>query len=194
MKKLSLLTLIVSAILYMSFTLVEKADWTYDKNHAKVGFTVTHMMVSDVEGYFQTATATLTTTKPDFSDAIVEMTADATSIFTDNEKRDAHLKSPDFFDAVKFPAVTFKSTSFRKTKVANTYSVNGILTMHGVSRPVILTAVARTTIQPMNKKTVAGFKITGKLKRSDFGIGPNMPVAVVSDEVLIDCNAEFSKN
>lgn len=194
MKKLSLITLIVSAILYMSFTLVEKADWTYDKNHAKVGFTVTHMMVSDVEGYFQTASATLTTTKSDFSDAVVEMTADATSIFTDNEKRDAHLKSPDFFDAMKYPAVTFKSTSFKKTKAVNTYTMKGILTMHGVSKPVVFTVIARTSVQPLNKKTIAGFKITGKLKRSDFGIGPNMPVAVVSDEVLIDCNAEFSKD
>ena len=182
------------AAVYMSFTLIQNTSWNYDTNHAKVGFTVTHMMVSDVEGYFKKATATLTSSKADFSDAVVEMSADANSIFTDNEKRDAHLQTPDFFDAAKYPTVKFKSFYFKKTKTPNTYFVKGDLTMHGVTKPVALTAVVRMGTNPMSKQTVAGFKITGKLKRTDFGIGSSFPTAMVSDEVLINCNAEFIKN
>jgi len=194
MKKVSIIALVAVAAIYMSFTMVDKATWTYDTNHAKVGFTVTHMMISDVEGYFKKATATLTTTKADFTDAVVEMSADASSIFTDNEKRDAHLQSADFFEVDKYTTLTYKSFYFKKTKTPNTYFVKGNLTMHGITKPVALTAVARMGTNPMTKKTVAGFKITGKLKRSDFGIGASTPSAIVSDEVMIDCNAEFIKN
>jgi polyisoprenoid-binding protein YceI len=194
MKKISLISVILLAIGILSFTVVQKSTWTYDNNHAKVGFSVTHMMISDVEGYFKTANATLTSSKADFTDAIVEMTADASSIFTDNEKRDSHLKSSDFFDAEKYPTITFKSFYFKKTKTANTYFVKGNLTMHGVTKAVGLTAVAKTGVNPYSMKEIVGFKITGKLNRSDFGIGGSTPSAVVSDEVLINCNAEFSKD
>jgi polyisoprenoid-binding protein YceI len=194
MKKLPLIaTLAISAFLF-AFTVVTSTTWTYDKNHAKVGFTVTHMMISDVDGYFKKADATLTTTKEDFTDAVVEMTAEAASINTDNEKRDGHLQSADFFDVAQFPALTFKSTSFKKTKTANTYIVKGNLTMHGVTKPVTLTAVAKTGTNPMSKKTIAGFKVTGTVKRSDFGIGGSTPSVIVSDEVQINANAEFIKN
>jgi polyisoprenoid-binding protein YceI len=193
MKKISLIAIISAALLYMSFTLVDKGTWNLDTNHAKVGFSITHMMISDVEGYFKTATATITTSKADFTDAVVEMSADASSIFTDNEKRDAHLKSPDFFEVDKYPTITFKSFYFKRTKAPNTYFVKGNLTMHGVTKAVGLTAVAKTGVNPMSKKAIAGFKITGKLNRSDFGIGSSMPSAVISEEVLINCNAEFIK-
>lgn len=194
MKNMIKLSLASLTIFLFSFTLISDTTWTYDNAHAKVGFSVTHMMISDVEGSFKKATVTLTTSKADFTDAVVEMTADAASISTDNEKRDAHLQSPDFFDVAKFPTLTFKSNSFKKGKDANTYIVKGNLTMHGVTKPVTLTAVARTGVNPMSKKDIAGFKITGKLNRSDFGIGGSIPEAIVSDEVLINANAEFVKN
>ena len=194
MKKLTLFATIATTAILFAFTVVNQATWTYDNAHAKVGFTVTHLMVSDVEGSFKKATATLTTTKEDFTDAVVEMTAEAVSINTDHEKRDAHLRSADFFDVEQFPAITFKSTSFKKTNTTNTYEVKGNLTMHGITKPVTLTAVAKTATHPMNKKTIAGFKVTGKLNRSDFGIGGSTPPVVVSDEVMINANAEFIKN
>lgn len=194
MKKFTLFAVIAISAVFFAFTVVTNTTWTYDTNHAKVGFSVTHMMISDVEGSFKKATATLTSTKDDFTDAVVEFSAEAGSINTDNEMRDNDLKSAKFFDVAQFPAVTFKSTSFKKANVANTYIVKGDLTMHGVTKPVILTAVARLGTNPMSKKTVAGFKITGKLKRSDFKIGDGVPSAIVSDEVLIDANAEFIKN
>jgi len=194
MKKQILIATIAISAIFFSFTVVTTTSWSFDKSHAKLGFSVTHLMISDVEGSFKNATATLTTTKEDFTDAVVEMTAEASSINTDHEKRDAHLQSADFFDVAQFPTLTFKSTSFKKTKTANTYVVKGNLTMHGITKPVTLTAVAKTGIHPMNKKTVAGFKITGTLKRSDFGIGGGTPSAIVSDEVLINANAEFVRN
>lgn len=194
MKKQILFGTIAIAVVFLSFTTVTSTNWTYDINHAKVGFSITHMMVSDVEGSFKKATATLTTTNDDFTDAVVEMTAEVNSINTDNEKRDAHLKNPDYFDAAQFPTITFKSTSFKKAKEANTYIVTGNLTMHGITKPVTLNAVAKTAINPKSKKTIAGFKITGKLNRSDFKIGDNTPSVVLSDEVLINSNAEFVKN
>jgi polyisoprenoid-binding protein YceI len=194
MKKLTLFATVAITSILFAFTVVTGTTWTYDNNHAKVGFTVTHMMISDVEGSFKKATATLTTTKADFTDAVVEFTAESNSISTDNEKRDAHLQSADFFDVAQFPTLTFKSTSFKKTNTPNTYVVKGNLTMHGVTKPVTLSALARTGINPMSKKTVAGFKITGQLKRSDYGIGGSIPTAIVSDEVLINANAEFVKD
>ncbi len=87
----------------------------FDKAHAKLGFTITHLMVSDVEGWFKTFDAKVTSSKDDFSDAIAEMTADVNSINTDNEQRDKHLKSPDFFDAVKYPAYYFYKQNIQKS-------------------------------------------------------------------------------
>jgi polyisoprenoid-binding protein YceI len=194
MKKSIFLAFTAFAFVMVSFKADNTTTWTYDSNHAKLGFSVTHMMISDVEGYFKKANVTLTTTKNDFTDAVVEVKADAASVFTDNESRDNHLLTADFFDVAKFPEVVFKSTYFKPTKVANTYMVKGMLTMHGVTKPVTLTAVARTGVNPMNKKNIAGFKITGKVKRLDFGIGSGSPTAIISDEVLINANAEFSKD
>jgi polyisoprenoid-binding protein YceI len=164
-----------------------------DKAHAKLGFTVTHLMISEVEGWFKTFDAKITSSKEDFSDAVIEMTADVNSINTDNEQRDTHLKGPDFFDATKFPSITFKSKSFKKVS-GNNYKATGELTMHGVTKTIELDVIYRSAIHPMTKKQVAGFKISGKLKRSDFGIGASMPEAMLSDEVAVIANAEFIKN
>ena len=188
MKKITLFT---AAVMISMATFAQ--SWSLDKAHAKLGFTITHLMVSEVEGTFKNFDITLNATKDDFSDATISLTADVNSINTDNEKRDGHLKSPDFFDAAKYPTLTFKSKSFKKVK-DNMYKVTGDLTMHGVTKSVELDAVARMGTNPMSKKTVAGFKISGTLKRSDFAIGASMPTAVVSEEVALIANAEFAKN
>ena len=194
MKKQILFATVALATIFFSFTVVTNTEWTNDKAHTKVGFSVTHLMISDVEGSFKNVTIKLTSTNADFTDAMVEFSAESGSINTDNEMRDNDLKSAKFFDVAQFPTVTFKSTSFKKTSEANTYIVKGNLTMHGITKPVTVTAIARTGVHPMTKKNVAGFKISGTVHRSDFGIGTGMPTAVVSDEVQIDANAEFSKN
>ena len=120
------------------------------------------------------------------------MSADIASINTDNENRDKHLQSPDYFDAAKFPKLTFVSKIFTKTG-ANTYSVTGDLTMHGVTKSVTLNVIAKTGVNPMSKKNAAGFKITGTIKRTDFDIAPKTPSAILGDEIEIMANAEFSQ-
>lgn len=192
MKKLNLISAVAISAILLSFTFINSSDWSVDKAHAKLGFSVTHLMVSDVEGSFKISEAAITSTNDNFNDAVVTLTADASTVNTDNEQRDNHLKSADFFDVAKYPAITFKSFYFKKGK-NNKYTVKGNLTMHGLTRPVELTAVATTGVHPFTKKSIAGFRITGKLKRSDFGIGGSTGTSIVSDEVMINANAEFTK-
>jgi len=191
MKKLTLLSTGI-ALALLSFRFAD-ATWSLDKSHAKLGFSVSHMMVSDVEGSFKKFDATIKSTKDDFSDATMELTAETNSINTENDQRDAHVKNADFLDVEKFPTLTFKSTSVKKV-ADRKYKVRGNLTLHGVTKPVELDATANTGVNPMNKKTIAGFKVSGTIKRSDFGIGAKVPSAVVGDEVTLSANAEFVKN
>jgi polyisoprenoid-binding protein YceI len=166
--------------------------WGLDKNHAKLGFTITHMAVSEVDGQFKTFDATLTSTKADLSDAVFTATADVGSISTDNERRDGHLKSPDFFDAAKFPGLTFKSTSFTK-QADGKYKLAGDLTLHGVTKPLTLDVTMKGPVMGMGKtpKPIVGFKFTGKINRIDFGVGSKSPA--VGDEVWLNGNAEFGQ-
>jgi len=192
MKKLSLFTAAIVAVVLLSFKIIAPSTWTLDKGHGKLGFVITHLMVNDVEGAFTNFDATITAINDDFTDASVTMTADVSSVTTLNPQRDGHLKSEDFFDAAKYPTITFASTSFKKTG-ANTYKVIGSLTLHGVTKPVELNATFRTGTNPMSHKTIAGCKISGILKRSDFGIGSKFPSAMVGDEITLNANAEFVK-
>lgn len=189
MKKLNFLAV---AILITSGAFAQ--TWTVDKAHSGLGFTVTHLLVSEVDGSFKSFDAKITSSKEDFSDAVIEFTGDASSVFTNQEKRDEHLKSADFFDVAKFPTLTFKSKSVKKLD-AKKYKVSGDLTLHGVTKPVELdVTLTGVTTHPYNKKTLAAFKIGGIIKRSDFAIGAATPVAVVGDEVVLNAKAEFFKD
>jgi polyisoprenoid-binding protein YceI len=189
MKKI-ILSVVASVLVSATFA----QTWSLDKAHSKLGFGVTHLMISDVEGAFRTFDAKITSSKDDFSDASVELTADVNSIDTDNEQRDNHLKNPDFFDAAKYGTLTFRSKSFKKV-ADKKYKITGDLTLHGVTKPVELEATLKgTTVHPYTKKTVGGFKVTGTIKRSDFGVGAATPTAAVSDEVTITANTEFVKD
>lgn len=185
---------LVAACLFVSGASFAQT-WAVDKAHSRVGFTVTHNLLADVDGNFKTFDAKITSAKADLSDAVFEFSADVNSINTDNERRDGHLKSPDFFDAAKFPALTFKSTSFKKVE-GKQYKMTGDLTMHGVTKPVTLnvTLVGPVMMKGMGGKEQekAGFKIGSTIKRSDFGVG-TIPVVVVSDEVEIKVSGEFAK-
>jgi len=194
MKKLSLITAVFFATSLVSFKSVEDTTWSLDSPHARLGFSTTHLMVSDLEGFFKVFQATVTAPNTDFTDAVVTMSADVSSVSTDNDQRDTHLKSADFFDATKYPSIEFKSTSFKTTNVAGIYEVKGNLTIHGITKPITFTALARTGTNPMSKKIITGFKISGKINRSDFGIGGSIPTAIVGEEVEVFANAEFVKN
>lgn len=168
-------------------------SWSLDKAHAKLGFNATHLLISEVEGNFQQFDIKVNAATEDFTDASIELTAEINSINTENEARDKHLKSADFFDAEKYPALTFKSTSLKKVG-GKTYKLYGNLTMHGISKPVTLDVILNGVIDhPYSKKKVAGFKVTGTLSRSDFGIG-NVPVAVVAEAISINANFELLKD
>jgi polyisoprenoid-binding protein YceI len=190
MKKITLFA--AGLTLLFAFKAIEPTTWTVDKGHSRFGFVITHLGVNDIEGSFKNFDCSITTTKDDFSDATFDVTADINSINTESEKRDAHLKSPDFFDAAANPSLTFKSKS---VKVAGDkkLKISGDLTMHGVTKPVELEASYRTGTNPMSKKDVLGFKITGTIKRMDFGVGSKFPAPMLSDEVWLNANGEFAK-
>lgn len=191
MKKIAI---VAATLLSLSFSNSFAQTWGVDKAHSRFGFGVSHLSISQIDGNFKSFDATINSSKPDFSDATFDITADMASINTDIEQRDAHLKSPDFLDAEKYPTLTFKSTSFKKVSGKN-YKLSGNLTMHGVTKPVTIDVVINgTTTNPQSKKTVAGIKFTGKIKRSDFGIATGFPASALGEDLLLIANAEFTKN
>jgi len=182
-------SLLAVALFLQASLFAQTTTWKNDKMHSKLTFTATHLLVSDVDGLFKNFDVTITTTKPDFSDAIFELSADVSSINTEIEMRDNDLKSANYFDAATYPKITSI-----KPVAQNKYKLTGNLTMHGITKPVTLDLWYRgTTENPMNKKPDAGFKLTGTLKRSDFNIGSNTPSAIVSDEIEIKADGEFEK-
>lgn len=196
MKKLVLSLLAIASIGFAS----AQTTWTNDPAHSRLGFKVKHLTISEINGYFSDFTTTVTTSKADYSDAQVTLTAKIKSINTGVEMRDNHLKSPDFFDAEKYETLSFTSTSFNllpsKSKNSPSKAVlKGNITLHGVTKPIVLNVTYYgSVVNPMSKKNTAGFHISGTLKRSDFGIGPKFPEAMVSDVVTIIADAEFSPN
>ena len=192
MKKISFVQSAFTITLLTVITLLP-STWTLDTAHSNLRFSITSLMISEVEGSFKMTEATITAFQEDFADAVVSMTADVNSVNTGEPDRDTHLKSADFFDAAKYPVIIFKSTSFEK-QTDKTYKVTGNLTFHGITKPVVLEAIANYGTHPMNKKSIAGFKITGTIKRTDFGIATTTPSAMLGDEVAIVANAQFAKN
>jgi polyisoprenoid-binding protein YceI len=184
---------IIASLLALSATTFAQT-WSADKAHSRLGYAVTHLTISESEGSFKSYEAKITSSKPDFSDATFDVSIDVNSINSDNEMRDKHLTGADFFDAEKYPTITFKSTSVKKVS-AKEFKVTGDLTLHGVTKPVTLTAIYNGTItNPMSKKPTAGFTITGKFKRADFGFGANMPATMLGEEVSLKASGEFAKD
>lgn len=179
-------------IAFMGTAVSAQTTWTPDKAHSQVTFAITHLGISEIEGSFDNFDATVTATKEDFSDASYDVEIDATSINTGVARRDDHLRSPDFFDVENHPKMTFKGKTSEKISDGK-YRVTGELTLHGITKPVTLEVWHRGTIENQKGEKVAGFKINGKIKRSDFNIGPKFPEAVLSDEVLIEADGEFKR-
>lgn len=184
-------TLIAAALL--STATFAQSTWKADKAHSHITFTITHLAVSDVDGSFKDFEAVIIASKPDFSDAKFDFTANANTVSTDNDQRDAHLKTAEFFDVAKYPNVTYKSTSI-KTVSKDHYKVYGNLTLHGTTKPVTFDLVYRGTItNPMTKGPDAGFVATGTVKRSDFAFGSKYGSPMLSDEVTFKASGEFTK-
>jgi len=188
MKKLILLA---AAVLFQTAVFAQ-TTWKVDKAHSRLQFTITHMAVSDVDGNFKDFDVTITTTKPDFSDAKFDLTANVVSINTGNDMRDGDLKSDHFFNVAVNPTLTFTSTRIVKT-TASHYKLSGNLTMHGITKLVTLDLWYRGTIvNPMSKANDAGFQLTGTISRTAFNIGGQYPNAILSDDVAIKADGEFA--
>jgi len=171
----------------------QTSSWKVDPMHSQLSFSTTHLGISDVDGLFKKFEATATGSAADFSDAVFELSADVSSINTEVEMRDKHLRSADFFDVEKFPTMTYKSTGIKKV-AENKYTLTGNLTLHGVTKPVTMDLWYRGTIvNPQSKTPTAGFQLTGTIKRSDFGIGEKFAPPMLSDEVKIKADGEFKK-
>jgi polyisoprenoid-binding protein YceI len=190
----------VQVFLLLAFGFVFSASaqttWTFDKSHTTIGFEVTHLVITTVDGKFRDYEGTVTTKGDSFDGAQVDFNADIASIDTDNEKRDAHLKSDDFFNAEKFPKMTFKGTSMKKSG-KNTYKLTGDLTIRDKTRKVTLDVVHNGTVQDPWGNTKAGFKLTGAIDRFDYDLKWNTMTeaggAVVGKEVRFDINVQLVK-
>jgi polyisoprenoid-binding protein YceI len=169
--------------------------WKLDKGHSNVRFTVTHMVVSEVDGTFKVYDGSLENTKPDFSDAKVAFTVDVTSVNTDNEKRDGHLKSDDFFNAEKFPQMKFESTSW-KALGNNKFKVDGNLTIRDVTKPVTFDVTYGGTLNT-SQGAKAGFKAKTTINRFDYNLKWDRATEagglVVGKDVEVTINTEFNQ-
>ena len=165
--------------------------WNIDTSHTQTGFSVKHFMLSTVRGDFDKTTGTAVIDDADVTRSTVEVTIDVTTISTRDAKRDAHLKSPDFFDVAKYPTATFKSTKVEKA--GEGLKVTGDLTMHGVTKPVVLDV---TTLTKEMKDPYGNWRravsATARLNRKDFGVSYG-PDSVVSDLVNVSIEAELVK-
>ncbi len=184
---------LVFSILVITSVFAQNSTWTIDKVHSKIGFSVSHMVVSETEGVFKDYTGTVISKSPDFNGAEVTFTAKVASIDTDNERRDNHLRSPDFFDAEKFPEITFKGNL---VKEGNRYKLKGDFTMKGVTKKVEFDVVYGGTIDT-GRGVKAGFKVTGVINRQDYGVAWANKLAsgemVVGDLVTLNIKVELDK-
>lgn len=143
-------------------------EWTLDKAHSTISFTIRHMTVSKVRGQFKDFSVTIQENEKDRLQSKVTATIKAASIDTNNEKRDGHLRSKDFFEVDKYPEITF--TSYKITKAAGKYKVTGTLKMHGVAREVTLKASATRWVEDHQGNLRIGIEAYATIDRKDFNI------------------------
>lgn len=182
------------ALLLLTGSTFAQTNWSIDKTHSKIGFSATHMVVAETEGVFKDFDAKVTSKSDDFNGAEVEFTAKVASINTDNEKRDGHLKSDDFFNAEKFPEIKFKGTL---VKEGGKYVLKGKFTMRDVTKDVAFDVAYGGTVNAFGGQK-AGFKLTGKVNRMDYGLKWDKTIEagglVVGSEVELIVKVEFNKD
>jgi polyisoprenoid-binding protein YceI len=189
--------LAAGALLFVtSLAQADAVPWTYDASHSRVGFSVSHLVVSTAEGRFNQITkSVIALDEANLTKSSAEIEIAATSIDTGDPKRDEHLRGPDFFDVKKYPTVTFKSKSIEKA--GEGYKVNGSLKIRDVEKPVTLTATVSQPVKTPWGKQVRSVKLGGKIKRSEFGLKWNKGLetggVLVGDEVTLDVQVELTK-
>lgn len=174
-----------------------KAKWNVDTVHSTVGFSVRHMMISNVKGTFNEFDGNIELDPTDLTDASIEFTIDASSVDTRMPDRDDHLRSADFFDVENHPNLTFKATEIKKTSEDN-YDMTGDFTIRGTTKPVTFDITFEGMAKdPMSGDEVAGFTGSTKINRKDFGLTWNTALEtggfVVSDEVKINIEIQLRK-
>ena len=193
MKKL-VVTLL--AIFAPALSFAAPTTWNVDAAHSRVGFAVKHLVISNVRGEFGAYQGKLVLDDADVTRSTVEATIDVNSVNTKVADRDAHLKSPDFFDVAKYPSITFKSTKVAKAG-KDQLKVTGDLTLHGVTKPVVLDVSTSPEVKGMYGETRRAFAATTKISRKDYGLTWNKLVEAgpaVGDEVTIALDLELVKD
>jgi polyisoprenoid-binding protein YceI len=191
MNKLFALVALVPALAFAG-----TSTWNVDASHSTTGFAVKHLVISTVRGEFTKFGGAVVLDDADVTKSTVEANVDVNSLDTRVADRDAHLKSPDFFDAAKYPSMTFKSTKVAKAK-GGKLAVTGDLTLHGVTKPVTFDVTPSAEVKGMYGETRRGFAATTKISRKDFGLTWNKLVEAgpaVGDEVVITLDLEAIKD
>jgi polyisoprenoid-binding protein YceI len=179
-------------LLSASLAPAQSSTWVPDKAHSAVDFSVLHIGLSHVRGHFGNVGGTIVIDESDITKSTVNVTIDMNTVDTGVAGRDGDLKSASFFDVAQFPTATFVSTSVVKN--ASGLTVSGNLTLHGVTKPVVLQVEGPTGPVPgMDKKPHSGFSATTAISRTAFGIAPKFPVAVVGDEVKLTIDLDVAK-
>ena len=172
------------------------SKWVLDPTHSDLQFKIKHLMITNVTGTFGQLSGDVTAEGDDFSNAAVNFTIGTDSINTNNEQRDGHLKSPDFFDVANHPEINFVSTNLAK-KGGEDYTLEGNLTMHGVTKPVSLDVEFGGIQQDPYGQTKAGFEVSGKINRKDFGLSWGAVTetggVMLGDDVKLTANVQFVK-
>ncbi|HEY5614567.1 MAG TPA: YceI family protein [Bacteroidota bacterium] len=177
-------------------SVLAQGNWRTDKSHSNITFGIRHLVISEVVGNFGEWDVKVTSAKDDWSDATVEAVIKTASINTDNERRDNHLKSDDFFNAEQFPEVKFVSTGFEKTS-ENTYKIKGNITIRDITKPVSFDAEILGTLNDKQMGVRTGWKATTEINRFDFGLKWNRATEagglVAGEKVRITINLELIK-
>lgn len=186
----------LSFIVAASALSAQTTRWELDPSHSELGFRAKHLLIATTKGKFTDYKVTVLSDKADFTDAKIEVIAKVKSIFTDNNDRDNHLRSADFFDAEKYPELKFVGKSVKKVS-GNKYKVTGDLTMKNVTKTVTLDMEFGGVVKDPWGNTKAGFTITGELNRFDYGLAWNKAIEtgglVVDKMIKLDIEIELGK-
>ena len=174
------------------FALAQTSVWVPDKAHSEVDFAIRHMSLSNVRGHFGNVGGTIVLNESEITRSSVNVTIDVTTVDTGVAPRDADLKSAHFFDVAQYPTATFVSTKIAKN--GNGLAVSGNLTLHGVTKPVVLQVEGPTgPVTGMDHKPHSGFSATATISRTAFGIAASFPATAVGDEVRLTIDLDVAK-
>jgi polyisoprenoid-binding protein YceI len=190
MNRLAVITGILSLV--GPLALAQTSTWAPDKAHSEVDFSILHLSVSHVHGRFGNIGGTIKLDESDITKSSVNVTIDVTSVDTGVTARDTDLKSSNVFDVAQFPTATFVST--RVAKTGTELTINGNLTLHGITKPVTLAVEGPAGPVPgMDHKPHSGFSATTTISRTAFGIAPKYPAAVLGDDVKLSIELDVAK-